>query len=94
MILGAAWKPLEQPNFVTAGRDKTVKIWQITNAEVQLKGTIAAAAAVTAVACSSQIINGRGFIAFGTETGDIGIGSTVTDTLDKVDVTMVSAGIS
>lgn len=94
MILGAAWTPLEQPTFVTAGRDKTVKIWQITDTEVQLKGTIAVVAAVTAVACGSQIINGQIFVAFGTETGEIGIGSAATDSLDKVEVTMVSADLA
>jgi elongator complex protein 2 len=94
MILDASWTPLERPTFVTAGRDKSVKIWQITDTDVQLKGTIAASAAVTAVACSTQIVRDRVLIAYGTESGEIGIGNMAAESLDTVDITMMQADLA
>jgi elongator complex protein 2 len=91
MILGACWTPLEQPTFMTAGRDKAVKIWQITDTDVQLKGTVSAGAAVTAVACNGPLVQGQALMAFGTENGEIGVGHVVPEALDKVEVTMVNA---
>jgi elongator complex protein 2 len=94
MILGASWTPLDQPTFMTAGRDKSVKIWQITDTEVLLKGTVAAAAAVTAVACSHQLHHGRILFALGTESGDIGIGQAAIEALDNVEVAMVKTELA
>lgn len=94
MILDASWAPTEQPTFLTAGRDKNVKIWQIGEGEVQLKGAVSATAAVTAVACSRDILQGRLQFAFGTEHGEIGIGTASPGELDKVSVTMISAALS
>lgn len=94
MILNCAWTPLEKPTFLTAGRDKTVKIWQIDNDEVQLKGTVTANASVTAVASSERIVGGAIGFAFGTETGEIGLVSAKAEELDSAEVTMVSADIS
>ncbi|KAJ4370281.1 Elongator subunit elp2 [Didymella sp. IMI 355093] len=94
MILNCAWTPLEQPTFLTAGRDKSVKIWQITNEEVQLKGTVTANASVTAVASSGRFVDGMMWFAFGTETGEIGIVNARADELDRAEVTMLSADIS
>ncbi|KAF2023380.1 WD40 repeat-like protein [Setomelanomma holmii] len=94
MILGAAWTPLLQSTFLTAGRDKTVKMWQITGEDVQLKGTMTANTAVTAVACSGQLIHDKFTFGFGTDSGEIGFGSVTTSALDKVDVVMVSPKLS
>lgn len=94
MILGASWTPLEQPTFLTAGRDKSVKIWQIADAEVQLKGIISANAAVTAVACNHQLSSRMVLFAFGTENGEIGIGKLSVETSDEVEVTMVDKDLS
>jgi elongator complex protein 2 len=91
MILGASWTALDHPTFITAGRDKSIKIWQIMDAEVQLKGTITVRAAVTAVACSDQSHQDRILFAFGTESGEIGIGKVGIDTMDKAEVTMLKA---
>ncbi|KAI4714290.1 hypothetical protein J4E89_001740 [Alternaria sp. Ai002NY15] len=93
MILGAAWTPLEQPTFMTAGRDKSVKIWQIVENDVQLKATVSANAAVTAVACNGAQSNGKIMFAFGTENGEIGIASTSPDALDQAQVSMVKADL-
>jgi elongator complex protein 2 len=94
MILGAAWTPLEQPTFMTAGRDRSVKTWQITDTNVQLKGTVTAGAAVTAVACSSQLLQDSFLFAFGTESGEVGISKLSTDALGKAEVTMVKAELA
>ncbi|CAN9187702.1 unnamed protein product [Alternaria alternata] len=91
MILGAAWTPLEVPTFMTAGRDKSVKIWQIVDNDVQLKATIPANAAVTAVSCNNVLPGGKIMFAYGTENGEIGIANTPSDALDKVEVSMVKA---
>ncbi|KAL6702437.1 Elongator subunit elp2 [Coniothyrium glycines] len=74
MILGAAWTPLEQATFLTAGRDKTIKTWQITENEVQLKGSASATSAITAIACRERLNDGSVSFAYGTENGEIGIG--------------------
>jgi elongator complex protein 2 len=93
MILGACWAPLEQPTFMTAGRDKAVKIWQITDTEVQLKGTVGAGAAVTAVGCNSLSTQGQALMAFGTDNGEIGVSHVYSEALDKVEITMVNADL-
>lgn len=94
MILGAAWAPLESPTFFTSGRDKNVKIWQFLDAEPQLKATISATSAVTAVACSRQLSQDRLLFAFGTENGEIGIGLISIHTLDQAQITMVKGKMS
>ncbi|KZM18505.1 Elongator subunit elp2 [Ascochyta rabiei] len=94
MILNCAWTPLEQATFLTAGRDKSVKVWQIVDSEVQLKGTVTADAAVTAVASNEKVLDGKIWFAFGTETGEISIATAVTDTLDSIAVTIMDANIS
>jgi elongator complex protein 2 len=91
MILGAAWTPLERPTFMTAGRDKSVKIWQITDTEVQLKATVTASAAVTAVACNGAQASGEISFAYGTDNGEISIGSTTADALEKVEVSAIAS---
>ncbi|KAJ8113593.1 hypothetical protein OPT61_g4311 [Boeremia exigua] len=94
MILNCAWTPLKQPTFLTAGRDKSVKIWQIVDGEVQLKGTVTANASVTAVASSETMVGNVICFAFGTETGEIGIVSAELDALDEAQVVMVGAEIA
>lgn len=94
MILDAAWTHLEQPTFVTAGRDKSVKIWQLSDSEVHLKGTVTAGISVTAVACGSQVSKDAVIFAFGTENGDIGITSASTEALGNFNVHMVNANLS
>jgi elongator complex protein 2 len=92
MILDATWAPLiKQPTFMTAGRDKSVKIWQLNDTEVQLKATVTANAPVTAVACNtaSTDAGGKVVFAFGTENGEMGIASMSFEALDQVAVSMV-----
>jgi elongator complex protein 2 len=94
MILGASWSPLERPTFLTSGRDKTVKIWQIENNEVVAKGSVTSTAAVTAVACNRECSGDALQFAFGTETGELYIALTAVAELDKVTVTKLSAEMS
>lgn len=91
MILDAAWTPLQQPHatFMTAGRDKSVKMWQITDTDVQLKASVAANAPVTAVACNPVMADKNITFAFGTENGELGIGSMSSEALDQVSVATV-----
>ncbi|KAF2643715.1 WD40 repeat-like protein [Massarina eburnea CBS 473.64] len=94
MILGAAWSPLEQPTFLTAGRDKSVKIWQITDDGVQLKSTVPATAAVTAVSCNRQLSQGCVQFAYGTENGEICVCIASIEEPDKVTVTTINPELS
>jgi elongator complex protein 2 len=94
MILGAAWAALEKPTFLTAGRDKSVKIWQIDNNGVELKGSVVASAAVTAVACNREAKEGTLQFAYGTEGGELVVGSAEAENLDKVAAVAVEMGIS
>lgn len=77
MILDCSWAPILSSSqvFVTAGRDKAVKIWDLrdagegTGAECVL--SISAAAAVTAVACGPATTADVFIIAYGTEEGAV-----------------------
>ncbi|KAI8942950.1 hypothetical protein NX059_000989 [Plenodomus lindquistii] len=95
MILGGCWASLAHPTFLTGGRDKMIKIWQIGETEVLLMGTVAANAAVTAVSCNPNAsLDGDVQFAYGTENGEICIASTSADALDKVEVHVVEAELS
>ncbi|KAF2180950.1 RNA polymeras-like protein II Elongator subunit [Zopfia rhizophila CBS 207.26] len=91
MILGASWavSGLKQPTFLTAGRDKTVKIWQFSSKEYQLKTSISMASPVTAVECLRQSIPNRLVFAYGTEAGELGVGAAPISSLDQAQVTGV-----
>ncbi|KZF21285.1 putative RNA polymerase II Elongator subunit [Xylona heveae TC161] len=74
MILDASWAPLAAGAiFATAGRDKSVKIWQADNGVFTCKATIGAQNPVTAVQFLPLFHNNALFVAFGTEAGDISI---------------------
>ncbi|CAE7034220.1 hypothetical protein P3342_007261 [Pyrenophora teres f. teres] len=90
MILGAAWTPHHTPTFLTAGRDKKVHIWQVGDGGVELKASVAAAAAVTAVACASAVVDGEILFAYGMENGGVGIAKAKVDVLHQVEVVMLS----
>ena len=72
MILNACWAPLQTPRvFVTAGRDKTVKLWKMQVEKTENIAAISVISAATAVDTLSHPIQGKIFIAIGTETGNI-----------------------
>jgi elongator complex protein 2 len=94
MILGASWTPLEKPTFLTAGRDKSVKIWQIDGDGVTLRGSVPANAAVTAVSCNRQITSGKLQFACGTEAGELLVVTTDPEELDKISPVIIGKEIS
>ncbi|KAG8631711.1 hypothetical protein KVT40_000851 [Elsinoe batatas] len=75
MILDCTWAPMSVGDvFATAGRDKSVKIWQRSTGEQDYtcKLAIPAALPVTAVSFSSKVgRSGLGTLAFGTEGGEV-----------------------
>jgi elongator complex protein 2 len=75
MILGCSWAPVEAGRiFATAGRDKSVKLWQQNNEHAfELKDTIQLEEAVTAVAFLPLIHDGKLWLAAGLESGDVAI---------------------
>jgi elongator complex protein 2 len=93
MILDASWAPLDTTGsrvFATAGRDKSVKIWQFEGTTATCKNKIASTAAVTAVAFLGQIVEGKFVLAYGTEIGEVGVcrvdldlGNVQTEMVDR-----------
>jgi elongator complex protein 2 len=83
MVLGAAWAPLiARRGFVTAGRDKFVRVWVAETDRFQLKVSIEAQSSVTSVeflqrGCGNSIV-----LAAGTENGDVLLYSFNSSTLD------------
>lgn len=94
MVLGASWTALARPTFLTAGRDKTVKIWAVEGDGVQLKGSVQASAAVTAVACNREAEDGKLQFAFGTEGGELVVGTAEAEGLDKVATVTVGRDVA
>ncbi|KAL9640507.1 MAG: hypothetical protein Q9164_000257 [Protoblastenia rupestris] len=80
MILGGSWAPLEAGRvFATAGRDKAVKLWKISNEEVVCVATISMSTAITAVDFAPKVLGGDLLVATGAETGEIVIHSIHVD---------------
>ena len=75
MILDAAWSPVGEPTFfVTASRDKTVKLWSsVDGNEFTLKHMISRRSAVTAVALTCLSAPDCVYLAAGEEDGSISI---------------------
>ncbi|KAF2123184.1 RNA polymeras-like protein II Elongator subunit [Lophiotrema nucula] len=94
MILDASWANFSQPTFMTAGRDKSVKIWQISGKEAQLKTTVAANSSVTAVACDLGGAEDVLVFAYGTENGEIVTGNAAASSLDQVETSKMDESIS
>ncbi|KAJ5358535.1 Elongator complex protein 2 [Penicillium cataractarum] len=83
MILGAAWAPTTAERiFVTAGRDKSVKIWQKTEDAFTCKTTIALTSAVSAVAFFPTPYKNNFILAAGEDTGAVSIHSIAADSLE------------
>jgi elongator complex protein 2 len=94
MILGCSWAALQIPTFLTAGRDKSVKVWQISGDDVLLKATVSATAPVTAVQCSRSSPNDQLIFAYGTEGGEINIGTSSNHALDDIKATKIDESMS
>jgi len=94
MILSCAWTPLEQPTFLTAGRDRSVKVWEITDTEVQRKFGIEVEASVTTVASCEKVIDGVVLFAFGTKTGSVWTARMKVESPRNADCDKISTEIS
>ncbi|KAL8658026.1 MAG: hypothetical protein Q9202_007634, partial [Teloschistes flavicans] len=74
MILSACWAPLTARRiFVTGGRDKTCKIWDLQKPDNQLANAISESAPVTAVDMVRHPVQGMLVLAVATETGNVAI---------------------
>ncbi|KAL8761414.1 MAG: hypothetical protein Q9184_002473 [Pyrenodesmia sp. 2 TL-2023] len=74
MILSASWAPCAVGKvFVTAGRDKTCKFWDLQKSESQPVSTIVTSAPVTAVDALPLAVQGMLALAVATESGDVTI---------------------
>lgn len=94
MILGASWAPFERPTFVTAGRDKAIKMWQVTDDGVELiVSPLTVKSAVTAVACGDRLIDENILLAYGTEAGEVGLLKTRVPVADSMQITVVDPAL-
>ncbi|KAI4264221.1 MAG: hypothetical protein L6R42_000656 [Xanthoria sp. 1 TBL-2021] len=74
MILSACWAPVEVGEiFVTGGRDKTYKIWNLQKTGSELVDTIYASGPVTAVDILGRLVHAMLVLAVATETGEVSI---------------------
>ncbi|KAI4282447.1 MAG: hypothetical protein L6R38_002912 [Xanthoria sp. 2 TBL-2021] len=82
MILSACWAPVEAGKiFVTGGRDKTYKMWNLQNTGSELVDTIYASGTVTAVDILGRLVQAMLVLAVATETGEVSIHLLEKETL-------------
>ncbi|KAL8791450.1 MAG: hypothetical protein Q9213_000066 [Squamulea squamosa] len=74
MILSACWAPVEAGEvFVTGGRDKTYKIWNLQKTDSEPIHTISASGPVTAVDILGNLVRDMAVLAVATETGELSV---------------------
>ncbi|KAJ5715742.1 Elongator complex protein 2 [Penicillium malachiteum] len=93
MILGAAWAPIDGV-FATAGRDKSVKIWQRGEDGFVCKTTIAVTSPVSAIAFLPSPYKNSFILAAGEDTGAVSIHRIAADTLEASLVVAVDKTMS
>jgi elongator complex protein 2 len=93
MILDAAWAPqAANPVFATAGRDKSVKLWEKVDDSFACKTTISLENSVTAVSILPSVLDASFFLATGEESGKLsiyqvtvgGLGARQVATVDRL----------
>ncbi|PWY83048.1 6PF2K-domain-containing protein [Aspergillus heteromorphus CBS 117.55] len=83
MILHATWAPTPAtPIFATAGRDKSVKLWQKVEDSFECKCTIPLKTPVTALSFLPRVYNGSFYLAAGEESGAISVHQIVVESLE------------
>ncbi|PKY06882.1 6PF2K-domain-containing protein [Aspergillus campestris IBT 28561] len=83
MILDASWGPMcEKPIFATAGRDKSVKIWQKAEGSFVCKATIQLKSPVTAISFLPHQHNGHLILASGEESGELSVHQVAVDSFE------------
>lgn len=74
MILSACWAPtVPERMFVTAGRDRACKFWELQKSEGELVTTITTSAPVTALDILPRAVESMLALAVASETGDVTI---------------------
>ncbi|KAJ5936481.1 hypothetical protein N7454_005116 [Penicillium verhagenii] len=95
MILGAAWAPGTTDHvFATAGRDKSVKIWQRTDDTFTCKTVLALTSAVSAISLLAAPYKNSYILAAGEDSGAVSIHRINIDTLEAQLVVAVDQTIT
>ncbi|KAJ5570337.1 Elongator complex protein 2 [Penicillium hispanicum] len=95
MILGAAWAPLMTDRiFVTAGRDKSVKIWQETENTFTCKRSVSLTSAVSAISFLPATCKNSFILAVGEDSGVISIHRFTCDSLEAHHVVTIDQTIA
>ncbi|RHZ67464.1 hypothetical protein CDV55_106704 [Aspergillus turcosus] len=95
MILDAAWAPqAAQPVFATAGRDKSVKLWEKVEDSFACKTTVSLESSVTAVSILPSVLDASFFLATGEESGKLSIYQVTVDGLEARHVATVDRLVS
>ncbi|KAL4976178.1 6-phosphofructo-2-kinase-domain-containing protein [Aspergillus desertorum] len=85
MILDAAWAPSSQyqlPIFATAGRDKLIKLWQLSGNLAECKASIPTRSSVTALSFLPRIYNGLLYLATGEDDGKLSVHQIKVDGIE------------
>ncbi|OCK85685.1 RNA polymeras-like protein II Elongator subunit [Lepidopterella palustris CBS 459.81] len=95
MILDGSWAPTEPGRiFATAGRDKAVRIWQLSGSAAISKTSISANAAATAVSFLKRVIQNNLILAYGTEEGRIVICGLSSSDIEKSELCIIEQKLS
>lgn len=95
MILGAAWAPaISKRVFATAGRDKSVKIWQDADDTFVCKTTIPLTVAVSAVAFLPTTYKNSFILASGEDSGTVSIHRVSVETLESQQVVTIDQAVA
>lgn len=95
MILGAAWAPeTTKPFFATAGRDKSVKIWQHSGDSFTCISTVALESAVTAIAFLPTPFKNSFILAAGEDSGSVSIYRVAVESLEAKQVVTIDQRIA
>lgn len=95
MILGAAWAPATTEYvFATAGRDKSVKVWQKSDNTFVCKTTVALTSPVSAISFLPAIYKNSFLLAAGEDSGAISIHRIASDSLEAQHVVTIDPVIA
>jgi elongator complex protein 2 len=85
MILDADWAPASEsqlPIFATAGRDKSIKLWQLSGDLAECKATIPTRSSVTALSFLPHIYRGMLYLATGEDDGKLSVHQIKVDSIE------------
>ncbi|KAI9923561.1 hypothetical protein AWENTII_000528 [Aspergillus wentii] len=95
MILGAAWAPVSANHvFATAGRDKSVKLWQMVAGSFACKSTISLTSSVTAISFLPTVLKNSFLIAVGLDNGEVSIHQIAVDGSETTPIVTVDRLVS